>query len=47
MGAYHGEWGFQALSHRKSVAVKGFRPDLAITYPPYGAKAQALMRKLF
>ncbi|WP_220793102.1 aldehyde dehydrogenase family protein [Nocardioides stalactiti] len=47
MGAYHGEWGFQALSHRKSVAVKGFRPDLAITYPPYGDRAKALMRKLF
>jgi aldehyde dehydrogenase (NAD+) len=47
MGAYHGEWGFQALSHRKAVAVKGFWPDLAITYPPYGERAQALMRKLF
>jgi aldehyde dehydrogenase (NAD+) len=47
MGAYHGEWGFQALSHRKSVAVKGFWPDPAITYPPYGDRAMALMRKLF
>jgi aldehyde dehydrogenase (NAD+) len=47
MGAYHGEWGFQALSHRKSVAVKGFWPDPAITYPPYGDKAKALMRRLF
>ena len=47
MGAYHGEWGFQALSHRKSVAFKGFRPDPSITYPPYGDKAKALMRRLF
>jgi len=47
MGSYHGEWGFQALSHRKPVAVKGFRPDLSITYPPYGRLAQALMRRLF
>ncbi|KRC54139.1 MULTISPECIES: aldehyde dehydrogenase family protein [unclassified Nocardioides] len=47
MGAYHGEWGFQALSHRKSVAVKGFRPDPSIVYPPYGPKARALMRRLF
>ncbi len=47
MGAYHGEWGFQALSHRKSVAVKGFRPDPGIVYPPYGPKARALMRRLF
>ncbi|KRA37803.1 MULTISPECIES: aldehyde dehydrogenase family protein [unclassified Nocardioides] len=47
MGAYHGEWGFQALSHRKSVAAKGFRPDPSLVYPPYGPKARALMRKLF
>ena len=47
MGAYHGEWGFQALSHRKSVAVKGFKPDPSIVYPPYGPKARALMRRLF
>jgi aldehyde dehydrogenase (NAD+) len=47
MGAYHGEWGFQALSHRKAVAVKGFWPDLAITYPPYSDRAKALLRKLF
>jgi len=47
MGAYHGQWGFQALSHGKSVASKGFWPDPAITYPPYGDKAKALMRKLF
>lgn len=47
MGAYHGEWGFQTFSHRKAVASKGFRPDPAITYPPYGPRAQALMRKLF
>lgn len=47
MGAYHGEWGFQALSHRKSVAVKGFKPDPSIVYPPYGPRARALMRLLF
>ncbi len=47
MGAYHGEWGFQTFSHRKAVAVKGFKPDLAITYPPYGERAMALMRRLF
>lgn len=47
MGSYHGEWGFQALSHRKSVAVKGFKPDPSIVYPPYGPKARALMRRLF
>ncbi|NEN77602.1 aldehyde dehydrogenase family protein [Nocardioides zeae] len=46
MGAYHGEWGFQALSHRKSVLVKPMRPDLRILYPPYDAKARALLRRL-
>lgn len=47
MGAYHGEWGFQALSHRKAVLSKTFSPDLRMAYPPYGARAQKLMRKLF
>lgn len=47
MGAYHGEWGFQALSHRKAVLVKTIKPDLKIVYPPYSDKAKALMRKLF
>jgi aldehyde dehydrogenase (NAD+) len=47
MGAYHGKWGFQSLSHRKSVLAKTFKPDLRIVYPPYSEKAQRLMRKLF
>ncbi|HWJ82491.1 MAG TPA: aldehyde dehydrogenase family protein [Nocardioides sp.] len=47
MGAYHGEWGFQALSHRKAVLRKPQKPDLRIVYPPYSEKAKALMRKLF
>lgn len=47
MGAYHGEWGFYAFSHRKSVAVKGFKPDLRMVYPPYSEKTQKLLRKMF
>lgn len=47
MGAYHGEWGFEAMSHRKAVAAKPQWLDPAITYPPYGEKAMALMRRLF
>ena len=47
MGAYHGEWGFQTLSHRKAVLLKTLRPDLRIVYPPYGKKARKLMRMLF
>lgn len=47
MGAYHGEWGFQAMSHRKPVLTKTFKPDLQILYPPYGDAARKLMRRLF
>lgn len=36
MGAYHGEIGFQELSHRKSVFKKPFYLDNAVRYPPYG-----------
>lgn len=46
MGAYHGEWGFQTFSHRKAIATKGSWPDPAFMYPPYGALATKLMRKL-
>ncbi|OYL12392.1 aldehyde dehydrogenase family protein, partial [Streptococcus pneumoniae] len=27
MGAYHGRWGFEEFSHRKSVLTKPTRPD--------------------
>lgn len=47
MGAYHGEWGFQTLSHRKSVLSKPLKPDFQIVYPPYSERAQKLMRRLF
>ncbi|HET6152600.1 MAG TPA: aldehyde dehydrogenase family protein [Marmoricola sp.] len=47
MGSYHGEWGFQAFSHRKSVAVKPIKPDLRMVYPPYSEKTQKLLRKMF
>lgn len=46
-GAYHGKWGFEALSHRKSVLSKPFAPDPQFVYPPYTATALKLMRKLF
>jgi aldehyde dehydrogenase (NAD+) len=47
MGAYHGEWGFQALSHRKAVLAKPARPDPALIYPPYTRLKQKLLRRLF
>jgi aldehyde dehydrogenase (NAD+) len=47
MGAYHGKWGFEALSHRKAVLSKPSRPDLSMMYPPYTAKKLKLMRRFF
>jgi aldehyde dehydrogenase (NAD+) len=47
MGAYHGRWGFEEFSHRKSVLTKPTRPDLSsFIYPPYTEKAQRLARRL-
>jgi aldehyde dehydrogenase (NAD+) len=48
MGAYHGRWGFEEFSHRKSVLTKPTRPDVSsLIYPPYTEKAQKLARRLF
>jgi len=48
MGAYHGKFGFEEFSHRKSVMTKPTRPDLGgMLYPPYSAKAWKLARRLF
>ncbi|MGX9789061.1 aldehyde dehydrogenase family protein [Mycobacterium sp. MMS18-G62] len=48
MGAYHGKFGFEQFSHRKSVMTKPTRPDLgAFIYPPYTEKAWKLARRLF
>ncbi|OBK14161.1 aldehyde dehydrogenase family protein [Mycobacterium asiaticum] len=48
MGAYHGKWGFEEFSHRKSVLTKPTRPDFsAMIYPPYTERAFKLARKLF
>jgi aldehyde dehydrogenase (NAD+) len=47
MGAYHGRWGFEAMSHRRAVLAKRARPDLKAMYPPYTEKAVRIMRKAF
>jgi len=48
MGAYHGKWGFDEFSHRKSVLTKPTRPDLSkILYPPYTERALKLARRMF
>ena len=46
MGAYHGKWGFETFSHRKSTLVTRSRPDLKIIYPPYSERAKRLLRRL-
>lgn len=35
MGAYHGQYGFETFSHRKSVMTRSFVFDLKFRYPPY------------
>ena len=48
MGAYHGKWGFDEFSHKKSVLTKTTRPDaMSFIYPPYTETAKKLARKLF
>lgn len=48
IGAYHGRFGFEEFSHRKSVLTKPTRPDVSrMIYPPYTEKAWKLARRLF
>lgn len=45
-GAYHGEWGFDALSKLKPVFYRSPFNRLADLYPPYGAKIARLEKLL-
>jgi len=47
MGAYHGKWGFEALSHRRAVLAKSTKPDPSLMYPPYTDRAMKLIRRVF
>jgi aldehyde dehydrogenase (NAD+) len=48
MGAYHGRFGFEEFSHRKSVLTKPTRPDLSsFIYPPYTERAFKMARRMF
>ena len=47
MGAYHGRWGFEAMSHRRAVLAKTTWPDPRLVYPPYKDRAIKVLRKLF
>ncbi|WP_260860647.1 aldehyde dehydrogenase family protein [Mycobacterium tilburgii] len=46
IGAYHGRWGFEKLSHRRSMLTKPARPDPTFIYPPHNKWALSLMRHL-
>jgi aldehyde dehydrogenase (NAD+) len=45
MGCYHGKYGFETFSHRKSILKKGTWMDIAMRYPPYAGKLK-WMRKI-
>jgi aldehyde dehydrogenase (NAD+) len=47
MGAYHGKWGFETLSHRRAVLSKPAKPDPRLVYPPYSQWALNIMRRMF
>ncbi len=47
MGAYHGRWGFETLSHRRAVLSKPTKPDPRMIYPPYTPRTLKLMRRMF
>jgi aldehyde dehydrogenase (NAD+) len=47
MGAYHGKWGFETLSHRRAVLSKSAKPDPRLVYPPYSQRSLSIMRRLF
>ncbi|OBB17648.1 aldehyde dehydrogenase [Mycolicibacterium setense] len=46
MGAYHGKWGFDTLSHRRAVVFKPVKPDLRLGYPPYSERTLRIMKRL-
>ncbi|MFW6772802.1 aldehyde dehydrogenase family protein [Nocardioides sp. CPCC 205120] len=45
-GAYHGRWGFDALSHRKAVLSRTTRLDPSFVYPPYSPRAVRLIKRV-
>lgn len=47
MGAYHGRWGFETFSHRKSIVQKGLWLDIPIRYAPYPKKWNLLRKWLY
>ena len=44
MGKYHGQAGFAAYSHYKSVLTKPVKPELKLMYPPYSGVKDRIVR---
>ena len=44
MGSYHGKYGFETFSHKKSLVKKSTWMDLPIRYHPYNEKKNRLLR---
>jgi aldehyde dehydrogenase (NAD+) len=47
MGSYHGRFGFDTFSHKKSVFNRPTRPDPPVAYPPYSRVKNAILRRIF
>lgn len=47
MGAYHGEVGFNAFSHKKSIVDKATFIDLPMRYSPYNGKLNRKLVRMF
>jgi aldehyde dehydrogenase (NAD+) len=46
MGSYHGRWGFETFTHRRSVLRKPTWVDPSVGYPPYTGWKRRLIRWL-
>jgi aldehyde dehydrogenase (NAD+) len=46
MGSYHGQAGFDNLSHLKTVMKRSFMFDLDLRYPPFSSKKLNLIKKI-
>ena len=47
MGSYHGEYGFAAFSHYKTLVQSPMWFDLPLRYPPYSEGLLKLLRKIY
>ncbi len=46
IGAYHGRWGFETFSHKKSIVKKATWLDIRIRYAPYPKSFKAIKKLL-